>query len=402
MAAKELRTFKDIQDLVREEVKIQSTDTETINRIKRDINAVYLNEVSAYERWKWLRQTKDVTLVERFDTGTVSVTKGSTTVTLSSAPTTSKRGHFFALKQKGEIYRIAQHTASSTTVILEAPYTETTNAAANYQIWTDAIALPTDCRETFHLTDTLRQTPMENLGLQEFRNQVLLDPFAEFRPRFYTVSDYVDPAPYQTISGLPALSTRASNGLVRTLVFAADVSSLLEAGDGIEVSASANQAYNGRFIVSSVSTTTITYTAETIFSEAAVADGALTVKSLSNESASERYRELLVHPSVQEDKITIHVDYIRKPPALEADADEPLMPIEDRIIIAYGALIRAWSRERNPEEASRNAQLYANKMAHMRGKLDDSTDKATLMISKSYLSVKRDLSRFPFDFTRFD
>lgn len=402
MAIFEVRTFKDIQDAVREEVKIQSGDTESINRIKRDINAVYLNEIAAYERWKWLREKIDLTLQDRFDTGTVSVTKNSKTITLSSAPTISKKGHFFALKSKKEIYRIEQHDANSTTVVLEAPYTDSTSTTATFQVWTDAIALPTDARETFHVVDTLRQVPLENTGLQEFRNIVTMNPFQESRPRTYTVSDYVDPEPYTTISGLPSLTTRASSGLVRTLVFGSDVTALLPAGTFIEVSGSANNEYNGRFIVSSVSTVTVTYTAKTIFNESAVADGALTVKSLSVESASERFRELLVYPSVQKDKVTLHIDYIKIPPALENNTDEPLMPLEDRMSIVYAALIRAWSRERNPEEANRNAVLYTNKLSKMQGKLGDSTDHATLMVSKTYLSVKRRGLRIPFDFTRFD
>jgi hypothetical protein len=44
MAIYELKTFKDIIDAVREELKIQSTDTETINRIKRNINTLYISQ----------------------------------------------------------------------------------------------------------------------------------------------------------------------------------------------------------------------------------------------------------------------------------------------------------------------------------------------------------------------
>ena len=51
MAIFELRTFDDVIQAVREELKIQSTDTVSINRIKRNINSVYLDEVVPAEQW---------------------------------------------------------------------------------------------------------------------------------------------------------------------------------------------------------------------------------------------------------------------------------------------------------------------------------------------------------------
>ncbi len=45
MAAYEVKTFADIVSAVREELKIQSTDTTSVNRIKRNINVAYLQRV---------------------------------------------------------------------------------------------------------------------------------------------------------------------------------------------------------------------------------------------------------------------------------------------------------------------------------------------------------------------
>ena len=54
MAAYEIRTFSDIYTRVREELKLQASDTTNIQRIKRLVNEIYLDEVCPYEQWDWL------------------------------------------------------------------------------------------------------------------------------------------------------------------------------------------------------------------------------------------------------------------------------------------------------------------------------------------------------------
>ena len=398
MAAIQLKTFKDIVDAVREELKIQASDTVTIPRIKRDINIIYLNEVIPQERWKWLRGKIDLNQQAAFEDSNVTVTQGSRIVTLTTAPTDSKEGYLFSLANRSEIYRIAKHTAGSTTVELESDYVESTSSSASVQIWTDAIPLPSDCRETVQVYTDLDSRPLEHDGLQMFRNKVLLGPKEEGRPRTYTTTDYVDPDRYSVVSGAPAITDRGSEGLIKTLTFAADPSSFYEVGDHIEVSGATIKTYNGRYVVSSVDSSgnTITYTGTVPLKEATTADGGISIELQNVPGNSERYREMLIHPSINDKQTTIHIDYIKEAAPMEADNDEPLLPIEDRVILLYGALVRAWSRERNPEEANRNAVLYTNKLASMQGKLDDSTDYVRLQVNKTYLSTKRNRSKYVF------
>ena len=402
MAAIEVKTFKDIVDMVREEVKIQPSDTITIPRIKRDVNMVYLNEVVSKERWKWARDKVDLTTQKVISTGTAAIFEGGRIVTLTDAPTKSVAGYFFSITSDQDRYRIAKHTANSTTVELETTYAKTDNATATFKIWTDSVPLPADCRETVQVWTDLTQTPMENWGLQDFRESAQLIPSEEGRPRIYTTNEYVDPVPYAAVAGVSLSATRASNGLVKTIVFASDVSSFYEVGDRIEINGSTSKTYNGRFVVSSVSTATITYTGTVNLNEATVADVGIAADLQDRAKNPERYRELLIHPAVDTESWLLHADYIKEVPPLEADADEPLMPIEDRAVLVYGALVKAWSRERNMEEAQRNTSLFTAKLGAMRGDLDDSTDAAKLRIDKRYLSIKRNLARFRFDFRRFD
>jgi hypothetical protein len=216
-----------------------------------------------------------------------------------------------------------------------------------------------------------------------------VNPTLEGPPALCTTGDLVDPDPYQTISGLPALSTRASSGLVKTLTFATSVASYLEEGDRIQISGSGHYSYDGQWTLSSVSTTTATFTGLVAHEEAATADVGLTVKKLRSETASNSYRELLVYPSLTDSRINLTVDRFIDVAPLEDDSDEPLMPIEDRIVLLYGTLSRDWVRERDGEDAARNYSLYQQKLQRMASKLKNTQDYPVLSVSKTWLAAKR-------------
>ena len=97
MAIYQLKTFADIVSAAIEELKIQSTDTVSIQRLKRDINMVYMQEVVPYDHWSWLRGAIDLVHKAYVSTGTATITNGSTTVTLTSAPSTSKKDFYFSI-----------------------------------------------------------------------------------------------------------------------------------------------------------------------------------------------------------------------------------------------------------------------------------------------------------------
>lgn len=385
----QLRTFDDIIDAAMEELKYQSTDTVSRNRIKRDINMVYLNEVVPYEQWKWLRGHTSMVLEARFATGTATVTQNSVTVTLTTAPAHSRRGYSFSIEGQNEIYKIAQHTANSTTLTLDIPYVGSTASTQSFKIWTDKVPLPVDFRDAVSVNVDYRDTPLEGMGIQQWRRHMVTSPKAESKPAFYTVSDYIDPSPFSTIGGLPAVASSVSEGLVKSITFNATVADLLQVGDRIEITGSNEHSFNGEFVISAVSTTTITYTGKIPLAQTSAPDTSIVVKKDNNEKSPERYKELWVYPAVYTTKVPLHVDYTKEPQPLIEDDDEPLMPIGDRTVLLYGALMRAWSRERNPEEAQRNAVLYERKLSKMAGKMDDSTDLPVLRTGKTYLAAKR-------------
>lgn len=389
----QLRTFKDIVDAAMEELKLQATDTISRNRIKRDVNMAYLDEVAPYEQWKWLRGQVSLAHEARFNSGSCTVTQNSVAVTLTTAPATSRKGYYFSVDGQNEVYRIAQHTANSTSVILEIPFIGASAATQNFKIWTDRIPLPNDMRDAVSVHVDYRDVPLEGQGIQQFRRHMTTGQKTEARPAFYTVSDYVDPSPFSTVSGIPAVLTSTSEGLVKTIVFASSVEDYLRAGDHIEVTGALNFALNGEFTVSSVSSATITYTGVTSLVQASTADTSIVVKKDNNEKSNERFKELWIFPALYNTRCMVHIDYTKEPLPLAEDDDEPLMPIGDRTVLLYATLHRVWSRERNPEEAQRNGVLYERKLNKMAGKVDDSTDLPVLRTGKTYLAAKRETTR---------
>lgn len=396
----ELRTFKDIVDAIMEACQIQSSDTVERNRIKRSVQLVYHDEVLPYKQWQWLRGTANLQKEPYFGTGTVSVTSGSCIATLTDAPQATRKGFWFSLEGSNVKYRILAHTAGSTTLTLEVPFGESTNATARFKIWTDAIPLPNDLEEVIEIKHSHHIKPITNIGLQEMRRLEATGTKSEGYPAYYTTTDYKDPEAYADIAGLPASATRTSSGLVKTIRFAStlgasETSALLRPGDQIEVIVSGADGYRyssratvTRLFTGSATNDSISYTGLVNWNEGATADTGIQVRKLEPESY-DKYREIITYPGIFNARINLELDYIKQIVSLEADTDEPVVPLRDRIVLYYGALYHTWTRKRNPEEAGAARQLFQAKLDKMAGKTEDSPDKPQMVPSKLYMGAKR-------------
>lgn len=389
MAAYTLNTFRDLQDAIMEELKVQGSDTVTRNRIKRDINMAYLYEVVPAYKWPWLRKSINVQTTPTFFLGTAAVQSNEEEVTLTEAPATSRKGHYFAVNEFAERYLIKSHTAGSFTFILERPYMGVTNPEARYTIWTNKILLPSDMRETFEVTNDFFQETLKPLGIQDFLQTEAVNPRQDGRPEFYSTTDFFDPNDNTSISGLPSVTDRQSTGYVKTITFGSSVESFFEENDRIRITGAGHQSYNGDFKVTSVSGMTMSYISNLPLSESTTADTGITISEVNTEKTSEMMRQMLVYPCFAPTKSTLQVHGIQEARPLENDTDEPFLPREDRIVLLYGGLVRAWSRERNPEEAARNIALFQGKLGTMKSKMEDGVDAFKLVVDKDYLRVKR-------------
>lgn len=78
------------------------------------------------------------------ETGTVTVTEGSTAVTFSSAPTRSVAGWRLEVAKLPTVPRVLTHVAGATAAVLDAPWPEDTQTAAAFVVYNVEYALPGD------------------------------------------------------------------------------------------------------------------------------------------------------------------------------------------------------------------------------------------------------------------
>lgn len=394
MAIYQLKTFDDIVQTILEEAKIQAGDTVSVNRIKRDVNIAYEDVVSK-KNWRWLDKRTTLTAVSALTTGTVNITINSASIIFSVAPAYSVEGYKFSVDGQDDIYTIDTHTAGATTATLKNKMIAPTNTVATYILWTDALALPVDVNQTKQVTQNYMREPMKSLGMAEFQTLVSTNPKLEGRPQWYCTGDYLEPSPYVAITSIPASISRASSGLTKTIVFAANVSSYLTAGKKYRITGASDPTYNVEMEVVDISTTTntndtITYTSTQRLYEVTTSDTGIVIKELSQKRASEAYRPMYIYPSIYtQANCLLNVEYVADVTPLDDDDDEPLMPIEDRLVLVYYGLYKTWARLRNPEASASNFALYEKKIGQMSGKFTDALEPAHLTPSKLYLRQKR-------------
>lgn len=102
-----------------------------------------------------------------------------------------------------------------------------------------------------------------------------------------------------------------------------------------------------------------------------------------------RYRVMKIYPAIYPNSTTLSIDYVREVSPLDLDSDEPVMPVEDRVVLVYGALERAWKRFRNTEASEQSRRDFQEKLAQMAGRVEDSQDQAQITPASQYLARKR-------------
>src|SRR3990167_5499521 len=100
------------------------------------------------ETWWWLRSSAPgvLTLDPVIETGTVSVTNNSTSITFSIAPTPSVALRYFKTTDQADVFRISAHTAAATAATLDSVYTGDTHTAATYKVMAIEYTLASDVK----------------------------------------------------------------------------------------------------------------------------------------------------------------------------------------------------------------------------------------------------------------
>ena len=114
-------------------------NTQAIAHLNRAYQGIWSGgselDPNIHEKWWWLRADDQgvLTLDPVVDTGTVSVTNNSASITFSSAPAASQAGNHFKVNDHADVFIISSHTAAATGATLESVYTGATDGTAAFR-----------------------------------------------------------------------------------------------------------------------------------------------------------------------------------------------------------------------------------------------------------------------------
>jgi len=112
------------------------------------------------------------------------------------------------------------------------------------------------------------------------------------------------------------------------------------------------------------------------------------------ETEADRFRQVEIYPARNTKSVTIHVQYTQEAASLDLDADEPLMPIEDRDVLTDGALGILWnSLNRDVEQAQLSKIEFTNKLGAMAARVEDGFDSPTIAPTTRYVKSQRRITR---------
>ena len=86
----------------------------------------------------------------------------------------------------------------------------------------------------------------------------------------------------------------------------------------------------------------------------------------------------LTYPLIPESDYVLHLDYVIKMNPLDADDDEPLMPVDKRHVLMYGALADMFYRERNNEMGDKYDTKFERTLRKMMNDTESTTNKPIL------------------------
>ena len=151
-----MSNFTTVRDLHKDVLsrcgEITSTDSDFYDKALEYLNRAHLGVLSGSnelgldmgEPFVWAKSKNPgvVNLVAPYSTGTISVTESSTSATLSVAPSISLAGYYLKVVDRPEFFRIATHAAASTSITLDAAYTDSTGSGLSFVAYKFEYELP--------------------------------------------------------------------------------------------------------------------------------------------------------------------------------------------------------------------------------------------------------------------
>lgn len=190
-------TFSDLHTGLQNAVRVTTGVTATEDQAKRYINVALQDMHLGYsERFPWAERTSYLVTQPQYTTGTLTATKGSTTITGSGTAWNTNNDFTVANMRAGgkivisggtEIYEISSVT-NDTTAALSSKYIQTTVSVASYLYFEDEYALASDFLRPVDQRQFADSIEIELIGRTEFRRRYPR-PKITGRPEVATIYD---------------------------------------------------------------------------------------------------------------------------------------------------------------------------------------------------------------------
>ena len=281
-----------------------------------------------------------ITTIAPYETGTVTATNASKTITGSSTVFTAAMvGRKFKVSSDNAYYRIAAFV-STTEITLETAYEGTTASGSSYTIFKDEYKLPAD----LDVYKVMRQLERQ-IALTDIDN---------------TAFDLLNPSPHS--SGQPSISVLVgtkldtySTGTVSITVNTSTVTGSSTVWTGVEGLSKGSKITIGVYV----------YTVKSIDSDTSITiyEKASATASASTYSISlDNYIiQLAAYPSEAKN---IYFKYQRLPFILINDEDIPDLPDQWHHVLITGGLVWAWE-VKDKEESKRYEAMFALQVSEM-------------------------------------
>ena len=176
----QVTSFTDLYTDLQNRVRAQTAVTATQNQAKRYINiALHDMHIGSGERFPWAERTQELITQAEYTTGTLAVSKGSTSVTGTSTLWNTNNDFGVANARVGgkmvidggvEVYTVSA-VGSDTSITLSSRFMKTTVTAAGYVYFEDEYALHADFLRPIDLTFFDKNTEITLIGRRTFRER---------------------------------------------------------------------------------------------------------------------------------------------------------------------------------------------------------------------------------------
>jgi len=187
-SAKEIRTFKDVQDAIIRRAKLE--DTQIVrDSLKEKINTTYL-KIAYGEPYTWSGKTTPFKMPKKYTTGTISISNGSYTIT-GVGTSWNEFDHLGCKIKMGSdvVPRVITRVASSTSIVIDSEWVSDALSGASYTIYKDEFGMFPDFQDIrwlqiYGIDQRRRPLPSGPIELNRYRTK---SPFREGKPSKYTV-----------------------------------------------------------------------------------------------------------------------------------------------------------------------------------------------------------------------